>query len=114
MQKQNLFTPEDTSEREFTNTLLDRKHFRFERIVSMGHVTPAGEWYDQPWDEWVVLLRGRAHLLLEQGNEAIDMRPGDYVLIPAHCRHRVTWTDPGEPSVWLALHFDPAEELPTS
>jgi cupin 2 domain-containing protein len=35
------------------------------------------------------------------------MRPGDYVNLPAHCRHRVEWTDPERETVWLALHDRP-------
>ena len=34
-----------------------------------------------------------------------DLRPGDYVEIPAHARHRVTWTDPDQATVWLAIHY---------
>jgi cupin 2 domain-containing protein len=33
------------------------------------------------------------------------MRPGDYVHIPAHQRHRVEWTEPDQKTVWLALHY---------
>ena len=79
--------------------------FRLERIISTGHVTPAGQWYDQEHDEWVVVLRGAARLRFEHEAELVSLRPGDYVLIPAHCRHRVEWTDPEEPTIWLALHF---------
>lgn len=82
--------------------------FELERIVSLGHVTPAGQWYDQPRDEWVVLLSGGARLLFEGEREERTLKPGDYLLIKAHHRHRVTWTEPDQPSVWLALHFDPA------
>jgi cupin 2 domain-containing protein len=27
------------------------------------------------------------------------------VNIPAHLRHRVEWTTPVEPTVWLAIHY---------
>jgi len=81
--------------------------FRLERIISTGHVTPAGQWYDQEHDEWVVVLRGAARLRFEHEAELVSLRPGDSVLIPAHRRHRVEWTDPREPTVWLALHFMP-------
>jgi cupin 2 domain-containing protein len=78
---------------------------RLERIVSTGHTTPPGEWYDQDRDEWVVLLTGRATLRFEQPAETVHLHPGDYVLIPAHRRHRVEWTDPDQETIWLALHF---------
>lgn len=77
---------------------------RIERIVSTGHVTPPGEWYEQDTDEWVVLLRGRARLRLEAETDARDLRPGDHVLLRAHVRHRVEWTDDAAPTVWLAVH----------
>ncbi len=82
--------------------------FRLERIVSKGHVTPENKWYDQDEDEWVLLLEGRARLLFEQGSAAaieVEMGPGDYILIPARCRHRVVWTAPDQETIWLALHF---------
>lgn len=80
---------------------------RVERIVSIGHTTPDGEWYDQDRDEWVMVVQGAARLAFEDGRE-LTMGRGDHVLIPAHCRHRVAWTSPDEPTVWLAVHFDAA------
>lgn len=86
--------------------LLERPGLRLERIVSRGHVTPPGTWYDQEQDEWVMLLAGAARLEIEgQGIHALG--PGDSVFLPAHCRHRVAWTDPNAPTVWLALHHWP-------
>jgi cupin 2 domain-containing protein len=63
-----------------------------------------GFWYDQPENEWVLLVQGAARLQLEN-REPIDLRPGDYVLIPAHQKHRVDWTDPNQETIWLAVHF---------
>jgi len=91
------------------DALLDGDSFRMERIVSTGQATPAGQWYDQEREEWVLVLRGAARLLVEGGGEAVPLGPGDYVRIPAHCRHRVQWTTPDEPTVWLALHFKDAK-----
>ena len=79
--------------------------FRLERIISTGQVTPPGQWYDQDREEWVLILRGSARLRFEGEAEPLCLGPGDYVLIPAHCRHRVEWTDPLQPTVWLGLHF---------
>ena len=90
---------------EMSEALLDTEHFRLERIISSGQKTPAGEWYDQDTNEWVILLGGNAGLLFEGETEAYVMRPGDYVHIPAHRRHRVEWTDPEQKTVWLALHY---------
>jgi cupin 2 domain-containing protein len=91
---------------ELFEPLLQGASFRLERIVSAGQATPVGEWYDQERHEWVVLLRGRAGLLFEGDSEPVVLQPGDHVLIPAHRRHRVVWTEPREKTVWLALHYD--------
>lgn len=79
--------------------------FRVERIVSLGQATPDGDWYDQDGPEWVLLLAGKAKLRFERDDNPYDLEPGDAWLIPAHCRHRVEWTDPDHPTIWLALHF---------
>ncbi len=78
---------------------------RIERIISMGQATPPGVWYDQIQNEWVLLLKGKARLTLVGSNEAIEMNPGDYIHIPAHCRHRVEYTAPDEETIWLAVHY---------
>jgi cupin 2 domain-containing protein len=62
-------------------------------------------WYDQPQAEFVVLIAGEAHVEFEGESLPRELKPGDYLLIPAHCRHRVAWTSSDEPSVWLAVHF---------
>lgn len=84
-------------------TLLQTPGVRIERIVSHGHRSPEGFWYDQNVDEWVLLLSGAAKLRFE-GEEPIELKPGSYVQIPAHRRHRVEWTDLTQPTIWLAIH----------
>jgi cupin 2 domain-containing protein len=91
---------------EISETLLDTRHFKLERIISSGQRTPSGEWYDQETNEWVILLEGSAGLLFGGETEVRVMRPGDYVHIPAHRRHRVEWTEPDQKTVWLALHYE--------
>jgi cupin 2 domain-containing protein len=90
---------------ERVDVLVQTPELRLERIVSTGQATPAGQWYDQDRAEWVLLLRGRATLRFQDPDELVEMRAGDHVLIPAHRRHRVEWTDPGQPTVWLAVHY---------
>jgi cupin 2 domain-containing protein len=80
--------------------------YRIERIVSAGQVTATGEWYDQPWDEWVALLQGRATLRYEDGR-VVGLGPGDWLWIPAAVRHRVEETSAEPPCVWLAIHLEP-------
>lgn len=106
MQSRNLFSPlpEYPGEEEF-RTLLRGEGFELERIVSFGQGTPPGEWYDQEFHEWVVLLAGSAGLLFDGESTVHVLVPGDYVNIPAHQRHRVEWTDDKGPTVWLALHY---------
>lgn len=89
--------------KELVQVLLSAASVRIERIVSHGHASPEGFWYDQNEHEWVVVLKGAARLRFE--NEIIDMRPGDYLNIPAHRKHRVEWTTPGESTIWLAVFY---------
>jgi cupin 2 domain-containing protein len=102
----NLFAglPPSFSE-ELFEPIVETASFKLERIVSAGQATPRGQWYDQEAHEWVILLQGSAGLLFEGQAEVVVLHPGDYVLIPAHCRHRVEWTDAAEKTVWLALHY---------
>jgi cupin 2 domain-containing protein len=102
----NLFSniPDDLAD-ELLETLLDAESVRIERIVSHGHASPEGFWYDQEQHEWVVVLRGAARLQFDDDDKLVEMRPGDYVNIPAHKRHRVEWTIPDAPTVWLAVHY---------
>src|SRR5688500_5243650 len=94
---------------ELLTTLLGAAHVRIERIVSHGHASPEGFWYDQDQPEWVVVLKGAARLRFEEG--MIEMKPGDFVNIPAHKKHRVEWTTPDEPTIWLAVHYVPDESV---
>jgi cupin 2 domain-containing protein len=90
---------------EQVDVLIETDAFRLERIVSIAHATPPGEWFDQDRDEWVVLLSGGASLRFEDETGVRELSPGDVVEIPAHRRHRVERTDATAPTVWLALHY---------
>ncbi|MDE2405366.1 MAG: cupin domain-containing protein [Sphingomonadales bacterium] len=101
----NLFDPlPDAKAAERFTQLLARPGLRIERIVTRGQTTPVDQPYDQPHDEWVLLLAGAARLWLE-GDGEVTLAPGDHLLIPAGVRHRVTWTPADRDTVWLALHF---------
>ena len=91
---------------EVMETLINSGSVRIERIVSSGQSTPEGEWYDQRQDEWVLLLTGSAGLMFESETVVRRLKAGDYVMIPAHCRHRVAWTDSSEKTVWLAVYVE--------
>ena len=92
----------DASPEEVFTTLLDDPAVRIERIVSNGHASPEGLWYDQPYGEWVLVVHGGATLQLERPDERIVLKPGDYLWLPPGRRHRVEATDPA--TMWLAVH----------
>lgn len=90
---------------ELVETLARSSQVRIERIVSRGHASPAGFWYDQAEHEFVVLLSGCARLAFADGTPDVDLAPGDWLAIPAHKKHRVEWIDPVQESVWLAVFY---------
>jgi cupin 2 domain-containing protein len=104
----NLFTnlPSDLPD-ELSTTLLEASNLRIERIVSHGHASPEGFWYDQDQYEWVVVLQGAARLQLE--DRTIDLGPGDHINLPAHTKHRVEWTTTDQPTIWLAIFYKPQD-----
>jgi cupin 2 domain-containing protein len=107
LQTGNLFSFEaKPGGEERIDMLITGQRLNVERIVSMGHASPEGFWYDDSRAEWVVLLSGAATLEFEENATRHDMRPGDYVLLEPHCRHRVAWTDADEQTVWLAIYFE--------
>lgn len=95
--------PSDIPE-EMVDVLVQSKNVRIERIVSTGHASPNDFWYDQDEHEWVIVLQGEGKLIFENGEE-VDMKPGDHVLIAAHTKHRVEWTSPDGPTIWLAVFY---------
>jgi cupin 2 domain-containing protein len=90
--------------------LLGASGARIERILSRGAASPPGFWYEQGWDEFVLLVSGAAVLGFEDGSER-RLEAGDYAILPAFCRHRVAWTDPSVETLWLAVHM-PVRGLP--
>lgn len=105
---QNIFSniPTQLTE-ELFETLHQQDNIQVERIISKGQHTPEHEWYDQPQDEWVLLLQGQAELEFSEPHSVQRLMPGDYLLIPAHVKHRVAWTPDDSVTVWLAIHIFP-------
>ncbi|TMP37329.1 cupin domain-containing protein [Pseudoalteromonas rubra] len=95
--------PVDLSEEVF-QTLLSHEQLKIERIVSQGHTSPPQGWYDQDEHEWVLVLQGAGELTFEDGR-VTRLSAGDYLNIPAHCKHKVSWTDPEQETVWLAIFY---------
>ena len=92
---------------ELTEILLATTQVRGERIVSRGHVSPDNFWYEQATHEWILVLQGAACLQIKGKDCDVQMQAGDYLNLPTGCRHRVSWTDPNQDTVWLAVHYQP-------
>jgi cupin 2 domain-containing protein len=90
---------------EFSEALVDSGKVRIERIISHSNSSPEGFWYDQEDSEWVMVLEGEAGLKIEGKEELLVLKPGDWVDIPAHVKHRVEWTDKSSRTVWLAVFY---------
>lgn len=105
MMLKNLFEqlPMVTGQESFDD-LLAVPGLRIERIVSHGQGSPPGFWYEQDWDEWVMVLQGRAALQVEGKEDLVVLQKGDHCWLPAGCRHRVVFTAKDEATIWLAVH----------
>ncbi len=100
----NLFTDTRAPESGETFTpLLSCRNVTIERILSSDR--PDLRLYDQPQDEWVLLLQGRARL--QVGSEEVSLKAGDHLLLPAHTPHRLLTTSAQPPCLWLAVHIHP-------
>jgi cupin 2 domain-containing protein len=99
----------DPNEGEAFDELFVRPGLRVERIVSHGHASAPGAWYEQPQDEWVIVLAGAARVRFEDEAEAHELRAGDCLEIEAYRRHCVDWTHPDEPTIWIAVHYGGAQ-----
>ncbi|OYQ66616.1 cupin [Pseudanabaena sp. SR411] len=95
--------PQEVSQLEKFEQIVSGKNIQIERIVSTGETTPSGQWYDQELDEWVILLQGEAELSYTDYTR-IKIKAGDYLLIPAHTKHRVEYTSIEPACIWLAVH----------
>lgn len=96
--------PEEIPE-ELFEVLARGRHVQIERIVSRGHGSAPGFWYDQDTAEYILLLKGRAGLRFDGEKDIRVMKPGDWLIIEAHRKHRVEWTDPRQETIWLAVHY---------
>ncbi len=102
----NLFKlPEKLPEGELCEILQAGHGVRVERVVSRGHASPDGFWYDQQAQEWVAVLAGEGVIAYPDGRE-VTLRPGDTLFLPAHQKHRVARTTKNPPCIWLCVFFD--------
>ena len=106
MRPGNLFTPvADSLPDEFFETLVASDAVKIERIVSRGHASPEGFWYDQEQHEWVIVLQGEAKLQIEGQPHPLHLSAGMYMNLPAHQKHRVAWTKEDTDTIWLAVFY---------
>ena len=91
--------------KEIFDTICSTGNVIIERIVSQGHASPEGFWYDQKKTEFVLVVKGSAGLKLENEDDIVVLKPGDYLNIGAHVKHRVEWTDSTCETIWLAVYY---------
>ncbi len=90
---------------EIFDTLIEKGGVKIERIVSAGQASPAGFWYDQEKAEWVLVLEGRAVIEFDDG-QSVEMQKGGCLYVAPHRKHRVAFTAPDCPTLWIAVHFE--------
>ena len=105
MRKVNIFEniPDDLKDEVFEK-IISKKELKIERLISKGHTTPDAKWYDQEDNEWVIVLKGEAILEFENSAD-VKLVEGDYINIPAHTKHRVSWTKLHVETIWLAICY---------
>jgi len=90
---------------ELLETICSTEYVKIERIVSKGHSSPEGFWYDQDRNEFVLVVQGSAGLQIEGQDDIVALNAGDYLNIGSHVKHRVEWTDSTCETIWLAVHY---------
>ena len=105
MKKENIFTkiPKELKDELFED-ILSQPNIKIQRIISQGHTTQEFDWYDQDSDEWVMLVKGAAVISFEN-EDNVELEVGDYINIPAHKKHKLSYTSQDEKTIWLAVHF---------
>ncbi len=105
MNIKNIFSnlPQNIDE-EMVDNILTTDKFIVERIISECHSSPKDFWYDQDTNEFMLLVSGSAGIMFEDG-EVHKLIPGDYLIIEAHKKHRVDYTDSKMKTVWLTIHY---------
>ena len=105
IKKENIFTniPQELQDELFED-IVNKADLKIQRIVSQGHTTQEFDWYDQDGDEWVILLKGSAIISFPDEDD-VELEVGDYLNIPAHKKHKVSYTSQDEKTIWLAVHY---------
>lgn len=105
MNVNNIFSNTPVSQQEeIFEVLIRTDAIKIERIISASQIFQPSDWYDQEKDEWIIVLKGKAVLSFED-QLTIHLNEGDYINIPAHVKHKVSWIDPNDKTIWLAIHY---------
>jgi cupin 2 domain-containing protein len=103
--KKNIFEHANTYlDKELIENIVNSAVIRIEKIVSKGHVSPDGFWFDQDENEFVILLQGEAALEFEDNN-IVYLKKSDYIVIEKHKKHRIIYTSKNTLTVWLAVFY---------
>lgn len=89
--------------KEVFDNILKNSNFYVERIIS-EEICSSDDWIIQDWTELVFLLKGSATLIFEE-NKILEMKEGDYCLIPKQLPHKVLKTNDIQ-TIWLAIHYE--------
>ena len=89
---------------EIVQVLVESPGVRIERIVSRGQTTARGNWYDQPDQEWVLLLQAQRGCALPiKTNQS---RWGPATMSTFQPTASIGSNGPAnQPTIWLAIHF---------
>jgi cupin 2 domain-containing protein len=96
--------PEININKEKFVPFLRGEKFVAEKIISNGFKSAGNDWMSEDSDEWVILLKGKAKLELENG-EVLNLKPGDSFIIPANTKHKILYTSNKPFCCWLAIHY---------
>ena len=105
MKKENIFTNiTKNTDQEIFEDIISKNGVKIEKIISHGQTSPKEGWYNSKKDEWVMILKGEAVLSFKNSAD-VKLEKGDYLNIPAHTKHKVSWTLPNKETIWLAVHY---------
>ncbi len=104
----NLFTgiQEPENEPEIFKSINLLANARIELVRSNHNKIPSRIYYQEE-EEFVMIVRGKAKLLLEQNGkpETVEMNPGDYLTIPRYTKHTVMETE--KDTYWVTVFYNP-------
>ena len=105
MMTDNIFDrlPDLPQHEEIFELICKNNIIKIERIISSGQRSPDDFWYEQEWNEFVIILKGSAEIMFS--DRRFKLKTGDYVNIPAMEKHRVESTDQDDLTIWLAVHY---------